>query len=66
MKFPVVSRFDGSALAHNTDILQMWIHPKSIHYIFTIKGYTMPIAAFALFDWCMANGGRLGAIDLAR
>lgn len=25
----------------------------------------MPIAAFALFGWCMANGGGLGAMDLA-
>jgi len=43
----------------------MWIHPKSIHYVFTIKGMTMPIAAFAIFGWCMANGGGLGAMDLA-
>lgn len=43
----------------------MWIHPKNIHYVFTIKGFTMPIAAFALFGWCMANGGGLNAMDLA-
>ena len=43
----------------------MWIHPKSIHYIFTVKGCTMPIAAFCLFGWCIANGGGLKAMDLA-
>lgn len=35
-----------------------------MHYIFTVKGCTMPIAAFAVFGWCMANGGGLGALDL--
>jgi nucleobase:cation symporter-1, NCS1 family len=43
----------------------MWVHPKSIHYVFTVKGVTMPIAAFALFGWCMANGGGLNAMNLA-
>ncbi|KAF1931164.1 uracil permease [Didymella exigua CBS 183.55] len=43
----------------------MWVHPKNIHYIFTVKGVVMPIAAFAVFGWCMANGGGLGSIDLA-
>ncbi|RAR07678.1 amidase signature enzyme [Stemphylium lycopersici] len=43
----------------------MWVHPRHIHYIFTIKGFIMPIAAFAVFGWCMANGGGLGAMDLA-
>jgi NCS1 family nucleobase:cation symporter-1 len=43
----------------------MWIHPRNIHYIFTVKGCTMPIAAFVLFGWCMANGGGLGGLDLA-
>ncbi|KAJ4318094.1 hypothetical protein N0V94_004619 [Neodidymelliopsis sp. IMI 364377] len=43
----------------------MWIHPKNIHYIFTVKGFVMPVAAFAVFGWCMTNGGGLGAMDLA-
>ena len=43
----------------------MWVHPKHIHYIFTVKGFTMPIAAFAIFGWCMANGGGLAAMDMA-
>jgi NCS1 family nucleobase:cation symporter-1 len=43
----------------------MWIHPKDIHYIFTVKGVFMPIAAFAVFGWCMANGGGLNSMDLA-
>ncbi|KAM0327153.1 hypothetical protein ACHAQA_006284 [Verticillium albo-atrum] len=41
----------------------MWIHPRHIHYIFTVKGFTMPIAAFALFGWCMANGRGLSGMD---
>ncbi|KAM0269866.1 hypothetical protein ACHAQH_009617 [Verticillium albo-atrum] len=41
----------------------MWIHPRHIHYIFTVKGITMPIAAFALFGWCMANGRGLNGMD---
>lgn len=43
----------------------MWVHPRHIHYIFTVKGFTMPIAAFAIFGWCMANGGGLKAMDMA-
>jgi NCS1 family nucleobase:cation symporter-1 len=43
----------------------MWVHPKNIHYIFTVKGLVMPIAAFAVFGWCMKNGGGLGSISLA-
>jgi len=43
----------------------MWVHPKNIHYIFTVKGFVMPVAAFAVFGWCMANGGGLGSMDLA-
>jgi NCS1 family nucleobase:cation symporter-1 len=42
-----------------------WIHPRHIHYIFTVKGIIMPVAAFAVFGWCMKNGGGLGAMDLA-
>jgi NCS1 family nucleobase:cation symporter-1 len=45
--------------------MQMLIHPRHSHYIYTVKGFTMPIAAFAVFGWCMANGGGLGAISLA-
>lgn len=43
----------------------MWIHPRHIHYIFTVKGFTMPIAAFALFGWCLANGSGLSALSYA-
>ena len=43
----------------------MWVHPKNIHYIFTVKGAIMPVAAFAVFGWCMANGGGLGSMSLA-
>lgn len=47
------------------DWKQMWVHPRHIHYIFSIKGITMPIAAFAIFGWCMANGGGLEAMSIA-
>ncbi|PVH95088.1 hypothetical protein DM02DRAFT_732080 [Periconia macrospinosa] len=43
----------------------MWVHPKNIHYIFTVKGAIMPIAAFAVFGWCMKNGGGLSSMQLA-
>jgi nucleobase:cation symporter-1, NCS1 family len=43
----------------------MWVHPRHIHYIFTVKGFTMPVAAFGIFGWCMANGGGLRAMDIA-
>ncbi|CAD0084346.1 unnamed protein product, partial [Aureobasidium vineae] len=37
---------------------------NSIHYICTVKGFTMPIAALALFGICMSIGGGLGDIDI--
>ncbi|KAJ5058740.1 amidase signature domain-containing protein [Bipolaris maydis] len=43
----------------------MWVHPTRIHYVFTVKGIIMPVAAFAVFGWCMANGGGLNSMDLA-
>ncbi|KAH4059738.1 hypothetical protein HBI23_032820 [Parastagonospora nodorum] len=43
----------------------MFIHPRHSHYIYTVKGFTMPVAAFAVFGWCMANGGGLNAMNLA-
>ncbi|KAG9950056.1 allantoin, partial [Aureobasidium melanogenum] len=43
----------------------MWVHPKSIHYIFTVKGFTMPVAAFALFGCAMSMGAGLGDMDIA-
>ncbi|KAM3416519.1 Uridine permease [Cercospora zeina] len=46
--------------------VEAWVHPKKIRHIFTIKGFTMPIAAFALFGWCMVIGGGLGNLGLAR
>ncbi|KAL1870812.1 hypothetical protein VTK73DRAFT_2404 [Phialemonium thermophilum] len=36
-----------------------------IHYIFTVKGVTMPIAAFAIFGWCVANGSGFHALNEA-
>lgn len=47
------------------DLLLMWVHPKNIHYIFTIKGFTMPVAAFALFGCAMSMGAGLGDVDIA-
>lgn len=43
----------------------MWIHPKDIHFLFTLKGCTMPIAAFAIFGVCISLGGGLSSLDLA-
>ncbi len=43
----------------------MWVHPRHIHYLFTFKGITMPIATFALFGWCMAAGGGVSGLDAA-
>ncbi|KAL2416450.1 Allantoin permease [Exophiala dermatitidis] len=43
----------------------MWVHPRHIHYIFTVKGFTMPIAAFALFGWCLHNGAGLSGLGFA-
>ncbi|KAK6001431.1 hypothetical protein QM012_002762 [Aureobasidium pullulans] len=43
----------------------MWVHPKNIHYIFTVKGITMPVAAFALFGCAMSMGDGLGDMDIA-
>lgn len=68
MEFPFVSLNFSKATRRPTLVpnkKQMWVHPRNIHYIFTFKGCTMPIAAFALFGWCMANGGGLKALDLA-
>ncbi|KAH8909658.1 NCS1 nucleoside transporter [Coniochaeta sp. PMI_546] len=43
----------------------MFVHPTKIHYLFTIKGFIMPVATFGLFGWCMANGTGIASIDLA-
>lgn len=43
----------------------MFVHPTKIHYLFTIKGFIMPVATFGLFGWCMANGAGIASIDLA-
>lgn len=40
----------------------MFVHPRSIHLLFTIKGIIMPIVVFALFGWCMAHGSGISAI----
>jgi NCS1 family nucleobase:cation symporter-1 len=37
------------------------IHPK-VHVVFSVKGTIMPIAAFGLFGWCMANGAGISSI----
>ncbi len=31
--------------------------------VFSVKGAVMPIAAFGLFGWCMANGAGISAIS---
>ncbi|KFA50073.1 hypothetical protein S40293_08597 [Stachybotrys chartarum IBT 40293] len=43
----------------------MWVHPRHIHYLFTVKGFTMPIATFAIFGWCMVVGAGVGGMDAA-
>ncbi|KAH7034603.1 NCS1 nucleoside transporter [Microdochium trichocladiopsis] len=43
----------------------MFVHPSKIQLLFTIKGFTMPAAAFGLFGWCMAYGTGLSSLDLA-
>jgi NCS1 family nucleobase:cation symporter-1 len=45
--------------------IQMWVHPRHIHYLFTVKGATMPIAAFSVFGWCLTHGGGIGALTIA-
>lgn len=66
MQFPFVSVVSIAFLtARLANLAQMWVHPRNIHYVFTVKGLVMPVAAFAVFGWCMANGGGLGAMDLA-
>ncbi|PSN69372.1 NCS1 nucleoside transporter [Corynespora cassiicola Philippines] len=40
-----------------------FVHPRRIHYLFTVKGLIMPIATFGLFGWCMANGTGLSTIN---
>lgn len=66
MEFPFVSTLPAPICSEKiADDAQMWVHPKHIHYIFTVKGFVMPVAAFAVFGWCMANGGGLGSMDLA-
>lgn len=41
------------------------VHPKKIHWLFTIKGAILPVSTFALFGWCMANGSGTRALGLA-
>ncbi|KAK0713048.1 permease for cytosine/purines, uracil, thiamine, allantoin-domain-containing protein [Lasiosphaeria miniovina] len=43
----------------------MFVYPTKIDYLFTIKGFIMPVATFGLFGWCMANGAGIATIDLA-
>lgn len=40
-----------------------WVHPTRIHFLFTIKGFIMPAAAFGLFGWCMAYGTGISSIN---
>ncbi|TEA22039.1 Allantoin permease [Colletotrichum sidae] len=42
-----------------------WVHPSKIHYIFTVKGFVMPVACFGLFGWCMANGAGISNMNAA-
>lgn len=39
-----------------------FVHPKSIHLLYTVKGVIMPVVVFALFGWCMAHGSGISAI----
>ncbi|KIV84837.1 hypothetical protein PV11_00592 [Exophiala sideris] len=40
-----------------------FVHPSRIQWFFTFKGIIMPIATFALFGWCMAEGNGISTID---
>lgn len=40
-----------------------FVHPSRIQILFTLKGLLVPIAAFGMFGWCMANGTGLSTID---
>ncbi|KAF2730613.1 NCS1 nucleoside transporter [Polyplosphaeria fusca] len=40
-----------------------FVHPRRIHYVFTIKGLIMPFVTFGFFGWCMAHGAGLSTID---
>lgn len=40
-----------------------WVHPSKIHYLFTVKGFIMPAAAFGLFGWCMVYGSGVSNLD---
>lgn len=40
-----------------------WVHPTRIHYLFTVKGFVMPAAAFGLFCWCIKYGAGLANIN---
>ncbi|KAF2243068.1 NCS1 nucleoside transporter [Trematosphaeria pertusa] len=40
-----------------------FVHPRRIHYLFTVKGLIMPFTTFGLFGWCMAHGTGLATID---
>ncbi|ORY01751.1 NCS1 nucleoside transporter [Clohesyomyces aquaticus] len=39
------------------------VHPRRIHYLFTVKGLVMPFATFGLFGWCMAHGTGLATMN---
>ncbi|SMY28631.1 unnamed protein product [Zymoseptoria tritici ST99CH_1A5] len=43
----------------------VFVHPKKIHYLYTIKGILLPISTFALFGWCMSTGSGTKALSLA-
>ncbi|KAH7131795.1 NCS1 nucleoside transporter [Dendryphion nanum] len=40
-----------------------FVHPRRIHYLFTVKGLIMPIATFGLFGWCMSHGTGLSTLN---
>lgn len=46
-----------------TDINQLFIHPSRIQWFFTLKGFVMPVVAFGLFGWCMAEGRGINTLD---
>lgn len=43
----------------------VFVHPRKIHWLFTVKGVVLPIATLGLFGWCMANGAGSKSLDLA-
>lgn len=41
------------------------VHPRSIDWLFIVKGVIMPLTTFGLFGWAMQNGTGLDSLELA-